>query len=147
MFFCVALKNRDIIGVAETGSGKNAAFLIPFFVWIQSLPKKDRLCDDGLGPYAIILAPTRELAKSIEVDCIKFGKHLEIRTFCFVDGCSREIRCRLLNGCEVIVLIPIQFIHFIDSFSFTDRDCHSQSSELHSGEEIFGSLSVHVRCA
>ena len=55
----IGLTNRDIIGVAETGSGKTAAFLIPLLVWIQSLPKQTVIEEADQGPYAIIMAPTR----------------------------------------------------------------------------------------
>lgn len=75
----IGLQNRDIIGVAETGSGKTLAFLIPLLTWIQSLPKIERLEDADQGPYAIILAPTRELAQQIEEESNKFGEPLGIR--------------------------------------------------------------------
>ena len=65
--------------MAETGSGKTAAFLIPLLVWIQSLPKNVRLENDESGPYAIILAPTRELAQQMEEESIKNGQQLDIR--------------------------------------------------------------------
>lgn len=88
--------------MAETGSGKTAAFLIPLLVWIQSLPKNVRLGDDESGPYAIILAPTRELAQQIEEETIKFGEHLGIRTVAVIGGLSREEQgFRLRMGCEV----------------------------------------------
>ena len=108
------MKNRDIIGVAETGSGKTAAFLIPLLVWIQSLPKNVRLGDDESGPYAIILAPTRELAQQIEEEAIKFGQHVGIRTVAVIGGLSREEQgFRLRMGCEVyLILILFQLIKF-----------------------------------
>lgn len=67
------------------GSGKTLAFLIPLLTWIQSLPKIERLEDADQGPYAIIMAPTRELAQQIEEETIKFGEPLGIRyaTSCF----------------------------------------------------------------
>ncbi|XP_045911481.1 probable ATP-dependent RNA helicase DDX23 [Micropterus dolomieu] len=97
----IGLQNRDIIGVAETGSGKTAAFLIPLLVWITTLPKIDRIEDSDQGPYAVILAPTRELAQQIEEETIKFGKPLGIRTVAVIGGISREDQgFRLRMGCE-----------------------------------------------
>ena len=54
------------------------------------------------GPYAIILAPTRELAQQIEEETIKFAKHLSIRTVAVIGGISREEQgFKLRQGCEV----------------------------------------------
>ena len=98
------LEGRDMIGQAQTGSGKTAAFLIPLLTWIQSLPKNVRAGDDDQGPYAIILAPTRELAQQIEEECKKFGEQLGIRTVAVIGGLSREEQgFRLRMGCEVCV--------------------------------------------
>uniref|UniRef100_A0AC35TT63 RNA helicase n=1 Tax=Rhabditophanes sp. KR3021 TaxID=114890 RepID=A0AC35TT63_9BILA len=87
----IGLVNRDIIGVAETGSGKTAAFLIPLLVWLTSIEKeapKDVL--EGSGPYAVIMAPTRELAQQIEQEAIKFGKYLGIKTVSIIGGASKD---------------------------------------------------------
>lgn len=61
----VGLARRDIIGVAETGSGKTAAFLIPMLEYIRALPRKYRENVGIDGPLALILAPTRELALQV----------------------------------------------------------------------------------
>ena len=54
-----------MVVVDPAGSGKTAAFLIPLLVWITSLPRIVRESEADLGPYAMILAPTRELAQQV----------------------------------------------------------------------------------
>lgn len=112
----IGLQNRDIIGVAETGSGKTLAFLIPLLVWIQSLPKIEREEDVDQGPYAIIMAPTRELAQQIEEETIKFGQPLGIRTVVVVGGLSREEQgFRLRLGCEIVIATPGRLIDVLEN--------------------------------
>lgn len=67
-----------------------------------------RIDESDQGPYAIILAPTRELAQQIEEETIKFGKPLGIRTVAVIGGISREDQgFRLRMGCEVGIIIYI----------------------------------------
>ncbi|GAB6030482.1 DEAD (Asp-Glu-Ala-Asp) box polypeptide 23 [Chamberlinius hualienensis] len=112
----IGLQNRDIIGVAETGSGKTLAFLIPLLIWIQSLPKIERNDDADQGPYAIIMAPTRELAQQIEEETNKFGKPLGIRTVAVIGGLSREDQgFRLRMGCEIVIATPGRLIDVLEN--------------------------------
>ncbi|XP_048756117.2 probable ATP-dependent RNA helicase DDX23 [Ostrea edulis] len=112
----IGLQNRDIIGVAETGSGKTAAFLLPLLKWITSLPKLERFDDNDQGPYAIILAPTRELAQQIEEETIKFGEHLNIRTVAIIGGISREEQgFKLRQGCEIVIATPGRLIDVLEN--------------------------------
>ena len=60
----LGLQQRDVIGVAETGSGKTAAFVLPMLVYIQKMPKMtEEIAAEG--PYAVVLAPTRELTQQV----------------------------------------------------------------------------------
>ncbi|KAK3108432.1 hypothetical protein FSP39_007859 [Pinctada imbricata] len=112
----IGLQNRDIIGVAETGSGKTAAFLIPLLKWITSLPKMERMEHIDQGPYAIILAPTRELAQQIEEETIKFAQHLSIRTVAIIGGISREEQgFKLRQGCEIVIATPGRLIDVLEN--------------------------------
>ncbi|XP_032241073.1 probable ATP-dependent RNA helicase DDX23 isoform X2 [Nematostella vectensis] len=112
----IGLQNRDIIGVAETGSGKTAAFAIPLLVWIMGLPKIERDNDADQGPYALILAPTRELAQQIEEEILKFGRPLGIRTVSVIGGLSREDQgFQLRLGVEIVIATPGRLIDVLEN--------------------------------
>ncbi|KIY62954.1 P-loop containing nucleoside triphosphate hydrolase protein [Cylindrobasidium torrendii FP15055 ss-10] len=102
----IGLMRRDTIGIAETGSGKTAAFVIPMLSFILSLP---RFTDDNrhLGPYALILAPTRELAQQIESETRKFASPLGYRCVSIVGGRAvEEQQFNLREGAEIIIATP-----------------------------------------
>ena len=112
----IGLQNRDIIGVAETGSGKTAAFLIPLLSWIQTLPRIERFEDVDCGPYAVILAPTRELAQQIEEETVKFGGPLGVRTVAVIGGISREEQgFKLRQGCEIVIATPGRLLDVLEN--------------------------------
>lgn len=68
-----------------SGSGKTAAFVIPMLIYISNVPS---LSEDNrhLGPYALILAPTRELAQQIEAEARKFANPLGYKCVSIVGG-------------------------------------------------------------
>lgn len=110
----IALQARDLIGVAVTGSGKTAAFLLPLLVYISELPPLDEFTKND-GPYAIILAPTRELAQQIEVEARKFATPLGFTCVSIVGGHSLEEQSyNLRNGAEIIIATPGRLVDCIE---------------------------------
>ncbi|EDU41764.1 SrmB Superfamily II DNA and RNA helicase [Pyrenophora tritici-repentis] len=102
----IALQCRDLIGVAKTGSGKTAAFLLPLLAYISQLPPLDAINRHD-GPYALILAPTRELAQQIEEEARKFATPLGFRTAVLVGGHSIEEQSfQMRDGAEIIIATP-----------------------------------------
>ncbi|RMD41878.1 hypothetical protein DV735_g3237, partial [Chaetothyriales sp. CBS 134920] len=112
----IALQNRDLIGVAVTGSGKTAAFLLPLLVYIAELPRLDESeWRRSNGPYAIILAPTRELAQQIELEARRFASPLGFTVVSIVGGHSIEEQAyNLRNGAEIIIATPGRLVDCID---------------------------------
>jgi ATP-dependent RNA helicase DDX23/PRP28 len=112
----IALQSRDLIGVAVTGSGKTAAFLLPLLVYIAELPRLDEFeWRRNDGPYAIILAPTRELAQQIESEALKFARPLNFNVVSIVGGHSLEEQAyNLRNGCEIIIATPGRLVDCIE---------------------------------
>ncbi|EHL00364.1 putative Pre-mRNA-splicing ATP-dependent RNA helicase prp28 [Glarea lozoyensis 74030] len=110
----IALQARDLIGVAVTGSGKTAAFLLPLLVYISELPPLNEYTKND-GPYAIILAPTRELAQQIETEAKKFATPLGFTCVSIVGGHSLEEQSyNLRNGAEIIIATPGRLVDCIE---------------------------------
>ncbi|KAI8388286.1 P-loop containing nucleoside triphosphate hydrolase protein [Radiomyces spectabilis] len=110
----IGIQNRDIIGIAETGSGKTASFVIPMLAFISELPKmtEENMTD---GPYALILAPTRELAQQIEAETIKFAAPMGYNCVSIVGGHAIEEQSfNLRNGAEIIIATPGRLTDCLD---------------------------------
>ncbi|XP_014518797.1 DEAD-box ATP-dependent RNA helicase 20 [Vigna radiata var. radiata] len=104
----IALSGRDLLGCAETGSGKTAAFTIPMIQHCLAQPSIRR----NDGPLALVLAPTRELAQQIEKEVKAFSRSLEsLKTAIVVGGTNIEKqRAELRAGIEIAVATPGRFI-------------------------------------
>ncbi|PSS03608.1 P-loop containing nucleoside triphosphate hydrolase protein [Coniella lustricola] len=119
----IALQARDLIGVAVTGSGKTAAFLLPLLVYISGLPMLDEY-NKADGPYALILAPTRELAQQIESEAKKFATPLGFTCVSIVGGHSLEEQAfNLRNGAEIIVATPGRLVDCIERRLLVLQQC------------------------
>lgn len=97
------MSGRDLIGIAKTGSGKTLAFILPMFRHILDQSS----LEEGDGPVAIIMTPTRELCMQIGKDIRKFSKSLNLRAVCVYGGTGiSEQIAELKRGAEVIVCTP-----------------------------------------
>lgn len=116
-----SLQGRDVIGIAETGSGKTAAFALPLLVYISKLP---RLNYDNPGPYSVILVPTRELAQQIEGEFKKLAAGTGARIVSIVGGHSVEGQAyHMRDGAEVIVATPGRLKDLLERRMLTLNSC------------------------
>ncbi|USP73845.1 atp-dependent rna helicase dbp2 [Curvularia clavata] len=108
----MALSGRDVVGVAETGSGKTLTYCLPAIVHINAQP----LLAPGDGPIVLILAPTRELAVQIQQEISKFGKSSRIRNTCVYGGVPKGPQIRdLSRGVEVCIATPGRLIDMLEA--------------------------------
>lgn len=110
----IGLKERDLIGIAETGSGKTASFVIPVLSYISRLPRLDE-SNKHMGPYALILAPTRELAQQIQVETSRFTSYLGYNCISIVGGRDMsEQALEASKGAEIVIATPGRLKDCID---------------------------------
>ncbi|MEG1992689.1 MAG: DEAD/DEAH box helicase [Acetivibrio sp.] len=100
------LQKKDLLGCAQTGTGKTAAFAIPILQWLFENPQK------GKAPIrALILTPTRELALQIEESFTVYGKYLHLRCCSIFGGVAQKPQLdNLRKGVDVVVATPGRFL-------------------------------------
>ena len=106
-----ALDGADILGCAQTGTGKTAAFALPI---LDYLGREYRKAQPN-KPQALVLAPTRELAIQIGDSFKVYGRHLQIRTTLVFGGVKQGAQVRALDrGAHVLVATPGRLLDLME---------------------------------
>lgn len=104
-FRCIPhiLKGEDVLAIAQTGTGKTAAFVIP----ILQLLSENNKANFSYGIKCLVLAPTHELALQIDSVFKAIGKYTRIKTICIHGGVDQDPQIEQLNrGVDVVVATP-----------------------------------------
>jgi len=102
----LVLKGRDVMGLAQTGTGKTAAFTLPIVDRLANGPRRTR---------ALVLTPTRELCVQVEESVHKYARHAELDVASVYGGVPLEPQQRKLrNGVDIVVATPGRLIDHLD---------------------------------
>ncbi|MFT5129372.1 MAG: ATP-dependent RNA helicase RhlE, partial [Rhodothermales bacterium] len=113
------LEERDLMGCAQTGTGKTAAFTLPI---LQILSSDDFRAQPG-RPQALILAPTRELAAQIGDSITAYGKYLKVRHCVIFGGVSERPQIKALRtGVHIVVATPGRLLDLVQQKHLTLAD-------------------------
>ncbi|NWZ52095.1 DDX43 helicase, partial [Haliaeetus albicilla] len=117
----IILQGIDLIGIAQTGTGKTLAYLMPGFIHLTSQPISK---DQRGGPGMLVLAPTRELALQVEAECLKYT-YKGIKSICIYGGGDRKGQINVVTkGVDIVIATPgrlndLQMNNFINLKSIT----------------------------
>jgi len=113
------IDGRDLLGIAQTGTGKTAAFALPILDFLAGDPKKPV----PRRPSALILTPTRELASQIGDSFAVYGKHTAVKHTVIFGGVPQGAQVRILKqGVDVLVATPGRLIDLISQKQVDLRD-------------------------
>ncbi|MDX2288482.1 MAG: DEAD/DEAH box helicase [Hyphomicrobiaceae bacterium] len=104
----VAVTGRDILGIAQTGTGKTASFVLPMISRLETGRARARM------PRSLILAPTRELAAQVEQSFDKYGINHKLTVALLIGGVSMDEQVKKLDrGVDVLIATPGRLLdHF-----------------------------------
>jgi superfamily II DNA/RNA helicase len=102
------LARRDVLGIAQTGTGKTAAFTLPMLTMLEQGRARARM------PRTLILEPTRELAAQVEENFAKYGAHSKLNVALVIGGVSFDDQdSKLTRGVDVLIATPGRLLdHF-----------------------------------
>lgn len=110
------LEGKDVIGLAQTGTGKTAAFVIPI---LQHLVTRPSGRAPG-SPKALIMAPTRELAEQIHENIRMLAVHTSVKSMAVYGGAKKNPQIRdLRNGVDIVVACPGRLIDLLNENALT----------------------------
>lgn len=99
----VVLNGTDLIGIAQTGTGKTLAYLLPGFIHMDGQPMPR---DKRNGPGMLVLTPTRELALQIEAECNKYS-YKGFKSICIYGGGDRKAQIKVVtSGVDIVIATP-----------------------------------------
>ncbi len=111
-----AMEGRDVLGLAQTGTGKTAAFGLPMLTRLLAIGRRP----EPASCRALILAPTRELATQIAENLQAFARETPVRVFRVVGGASINAQAeRLARGVDVLVATPGRLLDLLERKALT----------------------------
>src|SRR5579872_5634305 len=104
-----ALAGRDVLGIAQTGTGKTAAFTLPMLSRLEQGRARARM------PRTLILEPTRELAAQVEEAFAKYGVNHKLSVALLIGGVSfGDQDAKIARGADVLIATPGRLLDFAD---------------------------------
>ncbi len=105
----VALAGRDVLGIAQTGTGKTAAFTLPMLSMLESGRARARM------PRTLILEPTRELAAQVEEAFGRYGVNHKLNVALLIGGVSfGDQEAKITRGADVLIATPGRLLDFAE---------------------------------
>ncbi len=106
----VVMSRRDVIGIAQTGTGKTAAFALPILHLLAASPRRA----ERKNCRVLVLSPTRELSGQILDSFRAYGRHLRLTSTLAIGGVSMGAQVRaLLNGVDILVATPGRLLDLV----------------------------------
>ena len=103
------LARRDVLGIAQTGTGKTAAFVLPMLTMLEQGRARARM------PRTLILEPTRELAAQVEESFIKYGAKHKLNVALIIGGVSFDDQdTKLTRGVDVLIATPGRLLDHLE---------------------------------